>query len=292
MLNVYNNCNHNVAIDTVTAYLTHTFPDNHIPNDRHIIMAGDFNRHHSWWEDKGNTHLTSSKAMIQPLLDMIHQFDLRMAFSPNIPTLQALSTRNWTFLDNVWYVNHTSNLFMQCDTDPGLHGPNTDHLPLLSMLNLPPTHNTPKMTHNFCTMDWKDFMAHLTTLLPHSKLKKLTLLTEFRPALDVINIVLQLTIEAKVLVNKPFPHTKRWWMHKLDDLHKKKNHLANILHCWRGLPDHSSYQEHHEASKEYAKKIKSTKKEHWENWLLNALERDIWTANKYATDPSTDGGKM
>ena len=39
------------------------------------------------------------------------------------------------------------------------------------------------------------------------------------------------------------------------------------------------------ASKEYAKAIESTKKEHWENWLLNASERDMWTANKYATDP-------
>ena len=39
------------------------------------------------------------------------------------------------------------------------------------------------------------------------------------------------------------------------------------------------------------KAIESTKKEHWEEWLLNALERDIWTANKYATDPPMDGGK-
>ena len=109
MLNVYNDCNHNAAIDTVTEYLTHTFPDNHILNDRHVIVAGDFNRHHSWWEDKGNTHLTSSEAMIQPLLDMIHWFDLRMALPLNIPTLQALSTRNWMCPDNVWCANHTSD---------------------------------------------------------------------------------------------------------------------------------------------------------------------------------------
>ena len=28
-----------------------------------------------------------------------------------------------------------------------------------------------------------------------------------------------------------------------------------------------------------------------EQWLLNALERDVWTANKYATDPPTDGSR-
>ena len=254
-------------------------------------MAGDFNRHHSWWEDESNTHLTTGEALIQPLLDMIHRFDLRMALPPNIPTLQALSTGNWTCPDNVWCANHTSDLFIQCDTNPGLRGPNTDHLPILSILDLPPTCNTPKSTRNFHTTDWKDFTDHLKTLLSNSETRKLTSVTEFRSALDTINAALQSTIEAKVLVNKPFPHTKRWWMHELNNLRKKKNRLANASHRWRGLPDHASHQEHREALKEYAKKIESTKKEHWENWLLNASEKDIWTANKYATDPPTDGGK-
>ena len=58
-----------------------------------------------------------------------------------------------------------------------------------------------------------------------------------------------------------------------------------------GILDHPSHQNHQDASKEYAKMIESTRKEHWENWLLNASERDMWTANRYATDPPSDGGK-
>ena len=41
VLNVYNDCNHNAAIDAATMYLTQTFPDEHIPNDKHVIVAGD-----------------------------------------------------------------------------------------------------------------------------------------------------------------------------------------------------------------------------------------------------------
>lgn len=291
VINVYNDCTHNAAIEEVTAYLTRTYPDDHIPDNEHIVMAGDFNRHHSWWEEERNEHLTSSEAMIQPLLDVIYKFDFKMALPPNIPTLQALSTGNWTRPDNVWSTNHTIDLFVQCNTNPGLRGPNTDHLPILSTIDFPVTHNVPKPTRNFRATDWKEFTDHIVSLLPDDEPKRLTSTTEFKEALNVVNAAIKSTIETKVPVNNPFPHTRRWWTRELNDLRKKKNRLANLSHRWRGLPDHPSHQDHQEATKIYAKSIETTKKDHWEEWLLNASEKDMWTANKYATDPPTDGGK-
>jgi hypothetical protein len=291
LLNVYNDCNHNAAIEEIDEYLSRTFPDDLIPEEEHVIMAGDFNRHHSLWEDEGNVHLTTGEALMQPLLEVIYRFDLKMALPPAIPTLQALSTGNWTRPDNVWCSNHTSGLFMRCDTDPGLRGPNTDHLPILSILDLPPTRHTPKPTRNFRDTDWKEFKDLLQEILSCSVPKKLTSKTEFRAALDVINTAIATAIEAKVPINKPLPFTKRWWTHNLGNLRKKKNQLANASHRWRGTPDHPSHQTHREAAKVYAKSIETAKKEHWEEWLINASERDMWTANKYATDPPSDGGK-
>ena len=91
-------------------------------------------------------------------------------------------------------------------------------------------------------------------------------------------------------MSKPFPHTKRWWTNDLTTLRKVKNRLANTAYRWRGLPDHPSHTQHRTTCKEDANLIETTKKEHWENWLLNASEKDIWTANKYTTDSTTDGG--
>ena len=254
-------------------------------------MAGDFNKHHDWWEDESNKHLTSSEALVQPLLDVVYRFDLRMALPPNIPTLQALSTGNWTRPDNVWCTNQTADIFTQCNTDPGLRGPNTDHLPILSMLDFPLTRNTPKPTRNFRITDWEAFSDHLTTLLSHNEPKKLTSEIEFRAALNTINTALKATVEEKVPISKNFPFTKRWWTHELTTLRRKKQRLANNSHRWRGIPDHPSHQSHRETSKEYSKMIEATKREHWEDWLLNASGRDLWTANKYAAKPPTDGGK-
>lgn len=291
ILNIYNDCNHNAALDEVTDFLAQQFPDDHVPDNCHVLVAGDFNRHHAWWESEDNVHLTSSENMVQPLLDLVYRFDLRMALPAKIPTLQALSTGNWTRPDNVWCTNHTTDLFTHCDTNPGLRGPNTDHLPILSKLDIPLNRNEPKHSRNFRATDWKAFNEHLTMLLPTSEPRRINTNAEFRTALNSLTTALKSTIETTVPINKPYPFTKRWWTHELSTLRKKKNRLARASHRWRGLPDHPSHRAHHESSKEYAKLIESTKKEHWEGWLTNASERDIWTANKYASDPPTDGGK-
>jgi len=203
--------------------------------------------------------------MIQPLLEVVDRFDLKMALPPGIPTLQALSTGNWTRPDNVWCSNHTADLFTRCNTDLGLRGPNTDHLPILSTLDLPPARNIPKPYRNFHATDWEEFTDKLTNLLSHSIPKKLTSEEEFRAALHMINAALSETIEAVVPINNPYPYTKRWWSSKLDELRKRKNRLARLSHRWRGLPDHPAHQNHRLASKEYAKAIETTKKEHWED---------------------------
>ena len=291
LINAYNDCTHNETIEVITNYLSSTFPDDLIPDNEHVIMAGDFNRHHSWWEEERNTHLTSSETLIQPLLDLLYRFDLRMALPADIPTLQALSTGNWTRPDNVWCTSQTTDHFLQCDTDPGLRGPNTDHLPILSTLDLPTTRNTPRTTRNFRATDWKEFTDRLMTLLPPDEPKRLTSESEFREALNSINDALRITIEDIVPSYKPLPSTKRWWTHELTSLRKVKLRAARQSHRWRGAPDHPSHQEHREASKKYITAMEATKKDHWEGWLLNASERDVWTANKYATDPPTDGGK-
>ena len=292
VINVYNDCKNNDSIDAVSTFLTHQFPNDHIPDDVHIIFAGDFNRHHPSWEEERNAHLTTSERLLHPLTDIISRYDFRMALPPYRPTLRALSSGNWTRPDNVWCTSHSLDLFVSCDTSPGLQGPNTDHLPILSKLDIPIARSPPRSFRNFRATDWDDFTSHLTDILaPLPSPKRILSHTQFRTALDVLNAAISNTIEKHVPISKPLPHTKRWWNQDLTTARKKKNRLANDAYKWRGLPDHTAHELHRDASREYAKLIETTKKEHWENWLLNASERDVWTANKYATDPPTDSGK-
>ena len=108
LINVYNDCNNDEAIRAVSEFLSNKFRDDYVPNNTHVVVCGDFNRHHPWWESEENNHLTSAENMIRPLLDLITRFDLRMALPPYLPTLQAFSTGNWTRPDNVWYTDRKS----------------------------------------------------------------------------------------------------------------------------------------------------------------------------------------
>lgn len=265
LINVYNDCNHNKSIDSVGEFLEREFSDDHVPDDINLIIAGDFNRHHSWWEEDRNAHLTSSEVSLRPLLDLVYRFDLRMALPPGRPTLQALSTGNWTRPDNVWCTSHTLDLFTRCDTDPGLRGPNTDHVPILSVLNTPITRNEKTPTRNFRATDWTEFSAHLDAILSNApEPRRLSSNEEFQAALNIISASIKSTIEIHVPMSKPLPHTKRWWTQELSNMRKRKNRLSRESYRWRGLPDHPSHQQHRDASKEYAALIEKTKRTHWE----------------------------
>ena len=61
---------------------------------------------------------------------------------------------------------------------------------------------------------------------------------------------------------------------------------------FRALPNHPSHRLRKEKAATYDKAIKATKKEHWVNWLEDAAGNDLWTANKYISNPAGDGGKM
>ncbi|THH14609.1 hypothetical protein EUX98_g9587 [Antrodiella citrinella] len=69
----------------------------------HLLWAGDFNRHHSLWEDPRNQHLLSPTYVdaAQPLINLISAFNLTMLLPSSIPTLKARGTGNYTRPDNI-----------------------------------------------------------------------------------------------------------------------------------------------------------------------------------------------
>jgi len=57
-----------------------------------MAWFGDFNHHHPLWDEPRNAHLFNSCNLIEPLLDLVHSYGMRMALPPGIPTLEACST--------------------------------------------------------------------------------------------------------------------------------------------------------------------------------------------------------
>ncbi|KAG2046648.1 hypothetical protein BDR06DRAFT_1035543 [Suillus hirtellus] len=114
----------------------------------HMLWTGDFNRHHPLWEDIRNCHLFNYAAA-NPLIDLIADHGMLQLLLCRIPTLQSVSTGNWTHLDNVFGMEHLLDVVISCETAPELCSPRTDHLPILLTLDLEAPHTLNEPCHNW-----------------------------------------------------------------------------------------------------------------------------------------------
>ncbi|KAI6034485.1 hypothetical protein PISMIDRAFT_76012, partial [Pisolithus microcarpus 441] len=135
-----------------------------------------------------------------------------MVLPKGVPTLQHLNTKNWTRPDNVFCTEHTQGLFVKCATDPANRGPKTDHVPVLSVLDLTLTNTNPEPRHNFRATNWEKFRETLRLQL--NEVGPPTALAtdrEFQNAARALTRAIQETIEKEVPLCKPSPYAKRWW---------------------------------------------------------------------------------
>jgi hypothetical protein len=205
VFNIYNDNGHNHSITAIGSYLSHHPEIASATNNNHMTWFGDFNRHHPLWEELRNAHLFNSSSQIDPLLDLVHSYGMRMALPPGIPTLEASSTGNWTRPDNVWYSNNNTDLFVSCDVSPSLRPPLADHLPIISVLNIPLKRALAPPSRNFRGTNWNDFQTNLSQRLSaHPPLRLISLAQTFS-ATSSLTKILQETISAIVPLSNPLP---------------------------------------------------------------------------------------
>lgn len=226
--------------------------------------------------------------MIDPLLDIITNYDMIQTLPPGIPTLETV-THNWTRPDNVWRSNNPNDPIIQCNVDPSIRPPKADHLPIVTEIDLSiprtSTHPTRNMhTANFDIINDK-LRERLTTRCTAAQITtKEDLETTVNKLVDILNEV----IDEEVPVTKPSPYAKRWWTKELTDLKKEKNRLSRISYRYRATPNHPVHKQHREAANNLSNRIDETKREHWTDWLEEATSKDIYIANKYLKSKLTD----
>jgi endonuclease/exonuclease/phosphatase family metal-dependent hydrolase len=129
----------------------------------HVIWLGDFNRHYPHWDNHDNTRLFTREAhkATEVLINVVAEAGLEMALPGGIPTHIHNVTKKWTRLDQVFISEHSTELIIRCDTTTLKRGVNTDHLPILTKLDLATEMTEEKTTHNFRDVDWRKFNKEL-----------------------------------------------------------------------------------------------------------------------------------
>ena len=228
VFNIYNDGNSNDTISKLTDFhhRNRATIERTDKGSAHVLWMGDFNRHHPYWDDPNDTRLFTNEAIgaSESLIEAVAEAGLKLALPSGIPTHKHNVTKKWTRLDQVFISDHSENILITCDTQPDNRGINTDHLPVLTELNLDAPTVTKVAAPNFRNVDWEEFgktlNGHLEKLQPPERIQNQRQLD--KSCMDLTTAI-QATI--KVCVPKPeiAPKTKRWWTKDLTNAAKEES---------------------------------------------------------------------
>ena len=164
IFNIHNNCMNNNVTMALHDYLSTHNPDVLPSPTDHMLWLGNFNRHHLLWEPNDNRHLHNSANMINPLLDLVMEYNMILTLPPNIPTYET-ATSNWTCPNNMWCNNNPDDPITICNVDPSIHPPQANHLPMITELDLSIHRASTFPTCNMHDTDFKTINKKLQALL-------------------------------------------------------------------------------------------------------------------------------
>ena len=258
-----------------------------------VIWLGDFNRHHPILDEERNVHLFTKTVLeaAQLLLDMISNYNMFMALAKDIPTLEACTTKNYTRVNNIFCSVELHDRFVSCDTYPQWQPQKTDHMLIISVLEIEPDRAIHAEKHNYRLTDWDEFRKSLA-----NNLAEMQELDEFNTTetclnqIDTLDKAIKGAIKEHVPMTKKSPYAKRWWNKELENLKKQKECLARRSYRRRAIDEDPIHEEFRKAQNNYSTMIQKTKDEHWMEWLENLDEEGVWTTNRMVSGPATDRG--
>ena len=298
VFNIYNDCEHDETVEALTRYHRQhresTIGTEATQHRHHLIWLGDFNRHHPYWDRPEDNRLFTKDAgkAAEILLKAVADLGMDMALAKGTPTHQHNVTKKWSRLDQVFMTEQTLETVIVCDTIPEERGINTDHLPIITVIDVELTKAPTQATRNFKDVDWKKFRKTLG-----EKLDGLGPPKHIKTHNTLSSTCEKLTQAIQKAINEEVPHTricgrsKRWWTKELKILRKEADNSGRKAFKFRQDSDHPIHAEHALARKKYEKTVEYSKKHHWRDWLEKASDPDIWTAHRYISAPAGDGGK-
>jgi len=148
----------------------------------------------------------------QVLIDTLSEFDLQMALPKDIPTLQALLTNNHTRTDNVFISSLIAGRVIRCIMLPDESPVRSDHIPVVTEVNLSLEEWVDLPCPNFRLADWKGVRETLSSRLKELDTGKVVNTPgEFLFQLGKLTCMISGVIDDCVLKVGPLPYQKHWW---------------------------------------------------------------------------------
>ena len=140
LFNIYNGSKSNETINLLKAF-THSLPasrSHNTENSDAVLWLGNFNRHHPHWDNPADTRPFTRSAIenAEILISTVAGLGLDLALPQGILTHLHNVSKKWTRLDHVFITEDFLDMILTCNVLADTPGINTDHVPILTTLDL------------------------------------------------------------------------------------------------------------------------------------------------------------
>jgi endonuclease/exonuclease/phosphatase family metal-dependent hydrolase len=153
MYNIYNDCKHDNMVEPLKNFHKCLEETNqgHQHKDAHTIWIGDFNRHYPHWDNMEDARLFTPTVLTkaEKLISAVADPDLDLALPSKIPTHKHNVFKRWTRLNHIFLTEHSFDTLISCEALTDSSGPNTDHLLILTKMDLTIAKALAKSVANF-----------------------------------------------------------------------------------------------------------------------------------------------
>ncbi len=282
LCNVYNIPNSNNTIHELRDYFSNHDPD--IP----VLFIGDFNKHHALWAGPHHPERCATSDT-EDFLQLLADLGMDLYLPAGTPTYISAAHKTTSTIDLVFATRDVlAPCVVKCDA---VLGESAWHRMLRVDLDLDLVRNLPHSRPLYRDTDWTDFRERLMNYFKEHPINTSKEALQTKEALDeVVNKLItgsEEILRQVVPQSKPSKYLKRWWTRELTTLWK---HYHKAQRQWMKRGTQEWWTEMIELKKRYRREIKKQKRDHWHGWLTEILDKDIWSAAKYATEPGKNAG--
>jgi len=244
---------------------------------KNTIICGDLNAHHSWW----NSAVTNSKNADQ-LVNWLEKYEFELINEPDIQTCTRSDTSIIDLTFATRNLNNSLKISWEIDKQK-VSG--SDHEIILFSVNIDNGNlvENPLYSNQFNLekADWKNFEKDLINLankdefqsqLDNSEISHLVLKQEAEKLRDIILKAAEKNIPKKRITEK----SKCWWNSELKTLRKD---LSTARRNWKRKQINQT--QYITIRNSFFQAIKIEKARYWNNFLENAVGKDIFKAFNY-----------
>jgi len=188
----------------------------------------------------------------KPLIEAVAEAGLELALPRGIPTYCHSITKCWTRLDHVFISEESLGVLITCNTLTDHRGINTDHIPILTELNLGVAIKAAKPIPNFKDVDWDKFCKTLVNFLgPAQLVEQITSQRQLDKRCSSLTEAIQNMIREQVPVTAITSKSKHWWTRELIQMQKQANLSGRQSFLYCNEPEHAVHIQYKVAKKRY-----------------------------------------